>query len=572
MSSIGETAILTPKVVSEISGRFLVPSYQRGYRWGPDEVRRLLDDIEASGDNPYYLQPIVVKKLGDDYWELVDGQQRLTTLYLILRHIRGMFPAALINYSLEYETRPTSATYLDLLDREAHQQNIDYFHMFEAHRTIAEWIEGKRDRLLAVMNLYRALSETGRVTIIWYEAPADVDGPGLFTRLNVGRIPLTDSELVKALVLATTRKRIPGREREVAAQWDSVERDLRAPEAWAFISGRGEPEASHIGLLLDALAGTLPGRDTPLYRTFEVLRPAIEADPEEFWNRVIDLHSHIMGWYDDREVYHHIGYLVSRGLPLEEILELHRGATKRGFKKALLDRIRGDLKLTASDLRELNYNSSKTSAVLLLMNIETVLRSAHSAERYSFKVHAGERWSIEHIHAQQAETLNREPQWREWLRLQLDALTVIPDVDPALVDEIRREVPAPKDPEDTTSGSSGLTRRLFEVLQQRVREAYGIAGQETVEDVDAIDNLALLAGRDNSALSNSLFEVKRQAIIALDRAGAYIPVCTRNVFLKYYTDAEAQQIHFWGPADRKGYADSMEEALERYLLPEEPNG
>lgn len=138
VSSIGEAAILTPKVVCEISGQFLVPSYQRGYRWGPDEVRRLLDDIEASRDNPYYLQPIVVTNIGDDYWELVDGPQRLASLYLILRHIRGIFPAVLINYSLEYEARPTSATYLDLLDGEAHQQNIAYFHIFEAHRTIAE--------------------------------------------------------------------------------------------------------------------------------------------------------------------------------------------------------------------------------------------------------------------------------------------------------------------------------------------------------------------------------------------------------------------------------------------------
>jgi hypothetical protein len=388
VGSTRETAVLTPKVVSKIAGRFLVPSYQRGYRWGPDEVRRLLDDIEAAGDGPYYLQPVVVKKLGDDYWELVDGQQRLTTLYLILRHIQAMLSAALIHFSLEYETRPTSAAYLDSLDREQSQENIDYFHMFEANRTIASWLDGKSDRLLAVMNLYRALSDSGRVTIIWYEAPADVNGPELFTRLNVGRIPLTDAELVKALVLATTRTRIPGREREMAAQWDSIERDLRGPEAWAFISGKGMAEASHIGLLLDALAGTHSGRDTPLYHTFEVCRPSIEADPEEFWNRVVDLHANIMGWYEDRQVYHHIGYLVSRGATLEEILAIHQGKTKTRFKHSLVDRIRTDLKLTVSDLRELTYNSSKTVPVLMLMNIETMLKSARSTERYSFQAHA----------------------------------------------------------------------------------------------------------------------------------------------------------------------------------------
>jgi hypothetical protein len=141
-----------------------------------------------------------------------------------------------------------------------------------------------------------------------------------------------------------------------------------------------------------------------------------------------------------------------------------------------------------------------------------------------------------------------------------------------LVDAIRHAVPAPKDPHDATSAGSGLTGNLFRELQQRIREAAQSAGQPALEDIDGIDNLALLTGRENSALNNSIFEVKRKAIIDLDRAGAYIPVCTRNVFLKYYTDAAAQQIHFWGPADRRGYAAAMAAMLDRYLLPEEPNG
>lgn len=563
------TAVLTPKVVSEISGRFLVPSYQRGYRWGPDEVRRLLQDVEAAGEDPYYLQPIVVKMIGDDHWELIDGQQRLTTLYLILRYIRELFPPAAINYTLEYETRPGSSEYLDRLDPELRFDNIDYFHMYEAHRTIADWMEDKKDKFLAAVEFYRALSGAARVTVIWYQAPDNIDGPALFTRLNVGRIPLTDAELVKALVLATTRQRIPGREREVAAQWDAIERDLRAPEAWAFISGKGRPEASHIGLLLDALAGTVTSREMPLYRTFEELRPQIQADPEGFWNRVVDLHAHIAGWYDDREIYHHIGYLVSQGTTLQELLAIHEGATKRQFKAALLNRIIDDLKLTASELRDLSYSDSKAGVVLLLMNIETVLQSPYSTERYSFHAHASLTWSIEHIHAQRAETLNREPQWREWLHSHLNALTAIPGVDPAEVDLIRRQVPEQTPPESGTVSGGGLTRRLFEDLQHDVLEAYRAAGQADADDIDAIDNLALLAGRDNSALSNSVFEVKRQAIISLDRAGAYIPMCTRNVFLKYYTAAAGQQVHFWGPADRQGYFEAMQTALDRYLLPEE---
>ena len=77
---------LEPKLVGEITGQFFVPGYQRGYRWGEDEVTRLLEDINANGTQPYCLQPIVVKKNNDKY-ELIDGQQRLTTIYLIYKYI-----------------------------------------------------------------------------------------------------------------------------------------------------------------------------------------------------------------------------------------------------------------------------------------------------------------------------------------------------------------------------------------------------------------------------------------------------------------------------------------------------
>lgn len=44
---------LEPKLVGTIAGDFFVPSYQRGYRWGIDEVRRLLEDVSANGSNSY---------------------------------------------------------------------------------------------------------------------------------------------------------------------------------------------------------------------------------------------------------------------------------------------------------------------------------------------------------------------------------------------------------------------------------------------------------------------------------------------------------------------------------------
>jgi uncharacterized protein with ParB-like and HNH nuclease domain len=180
----------------------------------------------------------VVKRRDDDKWELVDGQQRLTTLLLILRYIHEHLPTVHPKYSLEYETRPGSADYLDHPVPEQSQDNIDFFHIFGAFSRIREWFESRDNVTLAAINFYKYLSES--VYIIWYEAPANVESTTLFTRLNVGRIPLTDAELVKALLL--TRASELKRKREIAAQWDTIERDLRVPELWAFVTGRPRQE------------------------------------------------------------------------------------------------------------------------------------------------------------------------------------------------------------------------------------------------------------------------------------------------------------------------------------------
>lgn len=83
---MGNNIILETKFVADISGSFYIPSYQRGYRWSETEVVRLLDDIYQNGKKNYCLQPVVVRKKEDQY-ELIDGQQRLTTLYLIYKYM-----------------------------------------------------------------------------------------------------------------------------------------------------------------------------------------------------------------------------------------------------------------------------------------------------------------------------------------------------------------------------------------------------------------------------------------------------------------------------------------------------
>nr|WP_269811133.1 DUF262 domain-containing protein [Kineosporia rhizophila] len=540
-------------MVGDISGKFFVPSYQRGYRWGRDEVLRLLEDIQQSAGKKYLLQPVVVKRRDDGTWELVDGQQRLTTLFLILCHIRQYLPHAELKYSLQFETRAASADYLRSPTAELRSSNIDFLHIYDASELVRQWFEKQDNPTMEAVQFYGYLTRS--VSIIWYEAPPQEDSTALFTRLNVGRIPLTDAELVKALML--TKSRLIDREREVAAQWDAIEADLRRPEVWAFITRRPATEPTHIVLLLDTLAPWSGPDRRPLFHTFETLRPQIETPAEDVWTRVINLHSLIIGWYDNRDTFHKIGYLIARGDCFEDLVKLSEGRRKHEFENLLDARIRDDLQLTDSDVAGLRYGEKKTEAVLLLMNVETVRRMRHSTERFSFQQHARRQWSIEHIHARNTEQLNRAEQWSDWLRLHRDALAALSTID----QDERKDLTV-----RINSALENLTESKFRTLEPEVSQAFSQAGDD--QDIDSIANLALLSTGDNSALNNSVFEVKRRSVLALDREGSYIPVCTRNAFLKYYTEAEGQQIHFWGAHDREGYLAALRQQIAGYLMPE----
>ena len=121
-------------LVGDIKGNFYIPSYQRGYRWGETEIIRLLDDIYSTeGKRKYCLLP-VVRKNGDRY-ELIDGQQRLTTIYLIYRFMHeesfGFIDEP--RFTISYETREKSEDFLKEIDESRKEENIDFWFLCAAH-------------------------------------------------------------------------------------------------------------------------------------------------------------------------------------------------------------------------------------------------------------------------------------------------------------------------------------------------------------------------------------------------------------------------------------------------------
>lgn len=558
-----------------------MPSYQRGYRWGKDHVQRLLNDIWASEGKAYYLQPVVVKWQADrGSWELIDGQQRLTTLLLIFQYMKEPgreWKRTGPDYELAYETRPGSPGFLsDPQGPPRSRENIDFDHIWTAYSSIDEWFQKHGNRAEhAAGRIYDYLFDPDPkrgVKIIWYEAPESLDSIELFTRLNVGRIALTDAELVKAFLLSRSKGR-PGhadRSDQIAAQWDVIERELREPEVWAFVTRKHEEEATHIELLLDILADKIDkpsGQYRPTHHTFETLRPVIEAGAQSFWDDVVKLHSLITGWYDDPHLYHKVGYLVAVGHTFAELVEIADRKTKTELHRLLDDLTRARIGLTESRLHGLDFEKhyGKVFDVLLLMNVETVRNREGTSERYSFRAHSRGDWTLEHIHAQNAGEMKRDHKlWAEWLDRQQKELVSVPELDPELRDELLAEIADLREAMQDEKRQGGLALR-FNAIRGRVETALSDPAVGADVSVHSISNLALLSSGDNSALSNSTFAAKRRDLLERDKQGSYIPACTRNVFLKYYTRAEDQQFYRWSEADRHDYLAEMTRVVAPYL-------
>ena len=564
------------KGVLEIKGNFFVPDYQRGYRWGENEVKQLLEDIYENGLKFYYLQPIVVKPIKGEDFELIDGQQRLTTLYLLLNYLEKSFSGeskTSRKYEITYETRKETHSYLTDLDPNKKENNIDFFFIYNAYRTIKEWFKDDRS---TINKFYFYLTEY--VKIIWYEPEDNISGVDLFTRLNIGRIPLTNSELVRALFLSRNSDLTQAEQLEIAAEWDSIEKELHQPSFWAFLTNyQPEDYPNRIDLLFDLMAG---GKSRDKYATFFYFNNKIKEKEkkQDVWKEIIAYFARLKEWYGNREVFHKVGFLVSVGnkdKALINLLNSTAGKKKDEVSVYLDSEIKEEIKEVI--LGELTYQSKNTHQVLLLFNVLSVMNVKDESLRFPFDNYKNNAWSLEHIHAQNAEILNTTEKQKEWLSIHKEVLLSMVEREnlenaikekgqqkstiEAQIKKLRDLLNAIEKMEQQNS----IVKAQFDELQKQI---FSQLSNETGGDyLDNLANMALLNVGNNAALNNSVFEVKRRKIIEMDKAGAYIPYCTRMVFFKYYTPTPSN-LHSWSADDREAYIKAIGETLKPYLKTE----
>lgn len=583
------TGDLQLRSVSELMTKsFFIPAYQRGYRWTSRQVTELLDDVAAFTQRPrpiqgdfYCLQPIVVTQR-EDQWELIDGQQRLTTIFLVL----SFFNNRLVEderselFSLSYETRVNSADYLDSLDERKRDENIDFFHIWQAYQTIREWFKSRINRLNYIQGAF--LNE---VKVIWYEVDHSAEPIDVFTRLNVGKIPLTNSELVKALFLKGSNFDGDGarakqlQQLRIAQDWDEIERRLQEPGFWYFVTNR-QQEANRIEFVLQLRAEELGSPATPwdinsMFIAFNAHLAGKHEDVPTEWDAVKRIFLQLDEWYRDRFLYHVVGFLLSQDVKVAQIRDLARkSVSKTAFRSALIGEVfritlgpgtagTGLGSFVKDRVAGLDYESQGKSIrrLLLLFNIAALLELGGSGPWFPFDHFKREQWDLEHIRSVKSDMPQRVDAQKAWLEQAIEYFS---------------------EPEVAASGSMAgsldqtLPDRLRALLQQERFDsvAFEAAFNEVIDrydpgsDVEAdnsVGNLTLLDAGTNRSYGNAIFPMKRRRVIALDKAGCFVPPCTKNAFLKYYS-SKVDDMLVWTRLDAKEHQDALVTTLARFFM------
>ncbi|WP_180722511.1 DUF262 domain-containing protein [Paraburkholderia largidicola] len=588
------------------SERFFVPNYQRGYRWSRRQVTELLSDVwdfvqsGAKAKNEFYcLQPVVVAPVDDGSWEVVDGQQRLTTLYLILHFFNGRFQEVFRKqlYSIEYKTRPASADYLRELQPERAKENIDFFHMAEAFAAIQEWFADKFNRVNDIESAF-----LNDVKVIWYEIETEGGKPmEVFRRLNIGKIPLTDAELVKALFLRSSNFQGEGqralqlRQLQIAHEWDAMERRLQEDDFWFFLTN-ARLEAGRIEFVLKLCAERIKQSgprwsNASVFHTFaqRLSEPGSRAWTE--WEGVKRQFLAMEEWFRDGTLYHMVGFLASHdaGEPHRAIANVSRlsaeAASKRAFRRKLKAEIFqrvfrhsrdaapsagvGLSEFVQAELGGLDYDSDTVQIrnVLLLFNLASLMES-DSRARFPFDAYKSERWDIEHIRSVHSRMPQRQDDQKRWLGNVLEYLgcdasgedgeggaTVRPDGHDDLVQEGKAII-----------RDQSFDSEAFEAFFKHVQECFDPF--QDIEVDDSLGNLTLLDQVTNRGYGNAIFPIKRKTVIALDKVGKFVPLCTKNVFLKYYS-ARVDRMLVWSKEDAATYASAIHDCLTRFFAEED---
>ncbi|EAJ7401361.1 DUF262 domain-containing protein [Campylobacter upsaliensis] len=549
------------RAIGDLKGEnFVIPSYQRGYRWTNKEVTALLQDIWdfAQMENQpdfYCLQPIVIKKNGREY-NVIDGQQRLTTIFLTIKFLQNKD-----YFTIDYQSRLKSAEFLKNIQHSSvdREKNIDFYHFDKAYGCIKDFFENDDIDKKKFENTL-----IDKCKVLWYEIAKKENENEVFIRLNIGKIPLVEAENIKALFLSKNDE-LDGEDlKERAELWYKSEIETRENRDFRYCVlnkiDEKNIEQKNIKddiLRIDAYLKAIVPYSKEKYYLFDYFykcyRDGTLSDRWEELEKAINTLSGFAGGKAngkiDREIFHYLGFLILSGKNIDSLYrEWKNDTNKELFAKKLLEIIQKKIS-KIKNIEELHYKPDKEKIrdILLLFNLEYLICDEGSNEYFKFNRFVLEQWSLEHIYAQNSKSIKESIEAKNnediirWLE---QVLQHIDDNDALLEQEIEQSI---------------KKEEFEEGLFDRINESF-----ENNEALHRIQNLTLLDKESNSKIGNQIFSRKRKEIQKLGEQDKLIPIATKKVFEKVFSTDKSNP-NVFGEKDQKDYLAEIKKHLERYI-------
>lgn len=581
--------------VCQESVTFIIPYLQRAYKWKEKQAKQMLEDFSEflKQEKTYYcMQPLAVVKIGDNKYELLDGQQRLTTLLILWRILFESDEKTSYPYKFEYERDSSESN--TLINRysfitesdeikKGEYGNIDEYYMSKVYGAIKLYFDNpnnkKTDEQKAdnYKETFKKLlkGEGKHILFLWYEVNEE-EKHTTFAHLNSGKIELTCSELIKAILLSDGNKesldnnRLPDKSL-VAAQYAEMEEAFNDDRLWYMLQ---TDEPLYNGSRMDLLFNMV----------LNINRKAYEADPKaafykvyarradlsRFWKDCRAYFVRIMDLYKNPYTYHYIGYLTytEGNNKIDDWVKVYKESGLKGCIEQLKSKVRESIS-GLGDLEKITYSDTSKATlrkIFILHNIQTILihyetiKKANlglrfSYEQFPFELLYSQRWDIEHIASQTENPLTKIQDCKDWIASVRADYSEIFVQRPDLNNEI-----------DLFEKDSKI-----EMFKQIYNEIVSSAEKNSPQNKDGLGNLVLLDSHTNRSYHNSLYKRKRKIILAASNIDnqnneyqvTYIPRCTLNVFLKTYNTGMDVNLVEWTQDDYNKYLGDIKEKLEQ---------
>lgn len=526
--------------------KYLIPSYQRGYKWASDDggaVTILLNDLKKAFDlkkKEYYLQYITVKETKDEtdvsVLELIDGQQRLTTLSILIAVLtRVLEKEDFANNKLNYAVRGDffqEAIHSNLQDylvdgwKEPADFTQDKHYIISAARRINKYVNGidkKEDFFVFVVDSVKII-----VNVV-----DRGDSERVFSNLNSNKVSLTEAELIKGILLTKVSRGEDKRKRfreiteermKLGMLWDEMARWCNSPEVRSFYFNNksdGMTElmkfALHYRYPKNSYDAKKDHKDYPLFNCYLDL-----SNHQEAYQAIVESYRVLKDLYEDTETYNLLGYIMSvKGSPFKSCIDLVKSKdsiltpyiqankTKNDFKVWLLDQIKKNMPKDNVGALWYGDNDDDIHKVLLALNVFEPNGKQLSRSRFDFYSFKENEWTLEHIFPQSPEGKGHVLTTEE-------------------KSEIKNMIAKIDDAE--------LKEKVFVLLEKESRspEEKELINNALGKVVNTIGNMCLLTRGDNASNGCDFFKEKRKNIYNLIADGSFVPKHTFEVFSKMF--------------------------------------